>query len=336
MKARSAAIQGALAIVGLAAAYFTWQRPPEQTDGDVVVLDVSKSELRSLKFEDDRRVVEVFSEGDDVWIRQTEKPVPPAANAAAASAGADAGTTVAAAADPEPAAPAKPREFRGNDSAAKLLERFAPLQAARALGVLAPEKLEEVGLTDSKRQLEVVTGTGPRRFALSQPTQGVGAPYLRSEADGRVFLARGTLISDLEFASSRLVDRRLHAFNEPEFDALLIRSGDRERRLVKAGDKWAPAGGQGAPDEFATNWHDKVWRLLGIEVLGRGETPAAGEPNVELRVDYLRGEKPVGFVELGKAGDDSFARTEHTAGWVRLHGGAAQILTERDQVLEKR
>ncbi len=77
MKARSAALQGALAIIGLTAAYFTWQRPPEKTDGEVVVLDVSRSELRTLKFEDERRVVEVFSEAGAVWIRQTEKPPPP-------------------------------------------------------------------------------------------------------------------------------------------------------------------------------------------------------------------------------------------------------------------
>ena len=332
MKARSAALQGTLAIVGLTAAYFTWQRPPEKTDGDVVVLDASRSDLRSLKFEDDRRVVEVVPEGDTVWIRQTEKPPPPKP----AAAGADAGTTVAAATPPEPTTDGKAREYKGNESAEKLMERFAPLQAARALGVLSPEKLDEVGLTGSKRQLEVVTGTGTRRFTLSQATQGVGSPYLRNDADGAVFLAQATLISDLEFASSRLVDRRLHTFNLPEFDGLQIRSGDRERRLVKSGDKWAPEDGQGAPDEFATNWHDKLWRLTGIEVLARGENPAAGEPKIELRVEYLRGEKPVGFVELAQAGSDTFARTEHTAGWVRLHGGAAQILSEREQVLEKR
>ncbi len=237
---------------------------------------------------------------------------------------------------PEPTPPSKPREYKGNDAAEKLLERFAPLQAARALGVLSPEKLDEVGLSGSQRQLEVVTRAGSRRFTLSGSPHGAGSPYLRSEADGAVFLARGTLVSDLEFASSRLVDRRLHTFSAPDFDVLVIRSGERERSLVKAGDKWAPEDGQGAPDEFATNWHDKLWRLTGIEVLGRGEVPAAGEPKIELRIEYLRGSKPVGFVELAQAGSETFARTEHSAGWVRLHGTAGQILSERVQVLEQR
>ena len=129
--------------------YFTWQRPPEQSNGDVVVLDVSKSELRSLKFEDDRRVVEVFSEKGNVWIRHTEKPVPASTQAAPATAGgeqADAGTTVAAAATPEPATPAKTREYKGNDSAAKLLERTQGI--ANRVSLVAPWAPDPARWTD--------------------------------------------------------------------------------------------------------------------------------------------------------------------------------------------
>jgi hypothetical protein len=116
---------------------------------------------------------------------------------------------------------------------------------------------------------------------------------------------------------------------------LSISADGRERKLVKSGDKWMDAGAQGAPDEFASNWHDKLWRLLGVEVLGRGEVPSAGEPKVELRVDYRSGSRPVGFVELGKAGPDTFARTEHSAGWIRLGPGTGQLLDEREQVVGK-
>jgi hypothetical protein len=201
--------------------------------------------------------------------------------------------------------------------------------------VLSPEKLKEVGLTEAKRTVEIVTASGTHRFKVASDIYGAATPYALSEEDGRVYVLRGTALSDLEFAANRLVDRRLHNFREDEFDAVVVRSGQKERRLVKAGDKLAAAPQQPA-DELATNWHERIWRTMGVDVLGRDETPAAGTPRVELRVDYVRGNTPVGFIEMGKAGADVFARTEHTAGWVRLHGGSAQILDERDKVVEPR
>jgi hypothetical protein len=318
MKARSAAVQGALAVAGLLAAYLTWQRPPEQSDGKVVVLRASKGEVRQIRFEDERRIVEVLPEQKGaVWIRQTDKVTAPAAEPA----------------ESPLIPPPRPREFRGNEAALKLLERFAPLQATRGLGVLAQEKLEEVGLANSRRTLEVQTAAGKGTFTLSNAALGGSAPWLRDEHDGRVYLVAGSLLSDLEFANTRLIDRRLHTFADADFDAWVITAEGRERRLARTAERWADAA-DGALDEFASNWHDRLWRLAGVEVLGRGESPEAGEPQLALRVDYLHRGRSVGFTEVGTAGKDAFARTEHSAGWVRLAGGAEQLLRERDQVLQ--
>jgi hypothetical protein len=350
MKFHGAWIQSALAAAALVAAYFTWQRPPENTDAEVVVLDVARATIERLRYEDDRRLVEVIPGQGGTWIRHTEKPPPlpvtPSAGGADGGAGAlasgapDAGPTVLASgtagsgSSAPPPAP-KTREYRANDSTDRLIEKFAPLRAVRALGVLSPEKLQEVGLADARRTIEIVTASGSHRFKVASDALGASSPYVLDEHDGRVYVLRGTVLSDLEFAANRLVDRRLHAFREDEFDALLIRSGDKERRLVKAGDKLAAAPQQ-PPDEFATNWHERIWRTMGVDVLGRGESPASGAPKVELRLDYVRGNAPVGFIEMGKAGPEVFARTEHTAGWVRLHGGSAQILDEREKVVDPR
>jgi hypothetical protein len=369
MKAQGAWIQSALAAAALLAAYVTWQRPAENTDAEVVVLDIARPTIERLRYEDDRRIVEVIPGREATWIRQTEKPPPPPPPVAAADGGsplpdggtgtmasgapdggaqakpalasgaADAGSSAraeaaSAVASTPPAAP-KPREYRAAESTDRLIEKFAPLRAVRALGVLSPEKLKETGLADAKRTVEIVTTSGTHRFKVASESLGAGSPYALDEHDGRVYLLRGTLLSDLEFAANRLVDRRLHAFAENDFDALLVRSGDKERRLVKVGEKLAAAPQQPA-DEFATNWHERIWRTMGIDVLGRGEAPASGTPNVELRVDYVRGAAPVGFIEMGKAGGEVFARTEHTAGWVRLHAGSAQILEERQKVMDPR
>ena len=341
MKAQSAALTGALAVAGLLAAYVTWQRPAEQTETEATVLDVNKSAIQSVRYEDARRIVEVVPEKDVAWIRQTEKPPPPppprpaptlpdggvVAQAAPDGGTQDAGTAVASAPPQKEPEQPRTREYRGNDTALNRLEDFAPLRAVRALGVLPDDKLKELGLKDSQRTLQIVTTRGTHTYRLSQDAQGATAPYVRDESDGKVYVVKGTLVSDLEFASSRLVDRKLHTFRDDEYDRIVVSAGGKERTLVKQGQKLADPGAQ-APDDFATNWHSRLWN-----VLGRGELPAAGTPEVQVRIDYQKGGDKVGFIELAKAGNDVFARTEHTAGWVRMHGSTAQILDESKKVV---
>ena len=88
---------------------------------------------------------------------------------------------------------------------------------------------------------------------------------------------------------------------------------------------------------MAKNWHDAVWRAFPSEILGRGEEPAGGKPTVVLRVDYfdgkssrrLHGARARGVRRRSSeerrprrlAADDVYARTEHTAGWLKLHNG---------------
>jgi hypothetical protein len=323
MRARTAGVQGALAAVGLVAAYLTWQRVPEDREAEVVVLSVSRSEVEKIRYEDERRWVEVLpARGDQVsWVREGTKPrphVPPIAP--------DGG---------EPASPLEPeriREYRGSEAAKQLFDKVSPLRATRALGSLGEEKLKELGLSDTGRKLEISARGGSHGFSLSTSALGVGSPYLRSEADGKVYLLKGTLVSDLEFASSRLVDRRLHEFKPEDADKVVVSVGEQSRELSWAGGKLGVPGGP--VDELATNWHEKIWRMGGVEVLGRGEEPPGGAPELQLRVEYRKGARPLGFIELGPSGSDVYARTEHTAGWVKLHSGAHEILREREKVLE--
>lgn len=303
MKAKGAALQGALAVAGLVAAYVTWQRPPEDKDAVAVVVDATRATLERVRYEDPKRVVELVSGRDGTWVRQQER------------------------AEGEP----KTREFKANDSAGRVLDSFTPLRALRSLGKLPEDKLAELGLAKDERSVEVSHRGATTRLRLASGE--APGPYALSEDDGRVYLLRGTLLADLEFATSRLVDRRLHAFGDEGWDAIRIRTGEQERRLLKSGETLVVAGGAGVPDAFAANWHGRLWKEVAVDVLGRGEAPAAGTPAIEVRVDYFRGERAVGFIELGRAGEGVFARTEHTAGWVRLPGGSEGLLREREQVV---
>ena len=98
MKTRSAAVQGALAVIGLVAAYVTWQRPDRDVGSDVVVLELGKNDIQSVRYDDPRRTIQLVHDDDGYWVRQTEKPPPPAPAKETASTGVDGGTTLAAAA----------------------------------------------------------------------------------------------------------------------------------------------------------------------------------------------------------------------------------------------
>ncbi|AFE04145.1 hypothetical protein COCOR_01558 [Corallococcus coralloides DSM 2259] len=241
---------------------------------------------------------------------------------ALASASADGGTPVP-----------PPRELRGNDVALKLFSRFAPLRAQRDLGVLDDKKLDEIGLAKTERGLTLTLDGTPRTFRLATPASGWGAPYLQRASDGHVFLLGPGLLPDLEAASSRLVDRRLHTFDVDGFDHIVISTGTTSRIFAASGKppgavQLSPVDAPGTPDDFARNWHDRLWRLTPVELLGRGEALPGPAPTPAFRVEYQRGGKAVGELTMAKTPDGSwYARTEFTPGWVRM-GGGLELLAE--------
>jgi hypothetical protein len=334
MKARGAVIQGALAAAGLAAAYFAWQKEPEPSATDVTVLDVSKGAITAIGYDDPKQHIDLTRTEEDgeqvVWFTVTAKEQPPAPRPDGGSldgGGLDAGAPAVA------AAPKKPRQFRGNELADKLWERFAPLRGARALGVLDEPKLKEVGLDKPDRFITVTANGTTSDYQVGTVAQGVVNPYFRDSKDGKVYLVKGTVLSDFEFAASRLVDRRLHTFKIDEFDEERVKAGDASREWVTLPEgKVAPKSAPTTPDAFAKNWSDRVFRLIVTEVLGKNEAPPMGAPQVELRVEYLSRGRTLGWIELGRSGTDVYCHTEHTAGWMKLPGNSADIIAEAKKV----
>lgn len=312
MKAKGVALQGALAAAGLVAAFLSWQREPERAPGEVTVVDSPTRALERVRYEDETRFVELFRDAKadgELWVRLGTKPPP-----------------------------APPRELRANASARKLFEQFAPLRATRGLGVLDARKLTEVGLASSARRLVLTLGGSERAFTLANPPGGWGSPYLKRDADGQVFLLGPSLLPELEAAASRLVDRRLHTFESGQYDTVVVTQGQASRTFVAKGQAPAPVtlaakDAPDTPDEFVRNWHERVWRLMPLDFLGRGEEPSGGAPEPVFRVEYQRGGKPVGELTVARgAKGDFYARTEHTPGWTRLHSGVDTLVTEATKV----
>jgi hypothetical protein len=330
MNVRGAAVQSGLAALGLVVAYTTWQREPERAPGEVIVVDVNKSDVKSVRIDDGAgKTVELErrQEGRDeeprVWLKLS----------------------------PDVKLKKPAREVPGNEGADRLWDKFAPLRATRALGVLKADKLKELGLDAPKKKLELTARGVKHTFAIGSSPYGVSDPYVKDEQDGRVYVLGGGVINDLESAGTRLVDRQLHGFKPGDFDSVTVSAGGKSRTLQAP-----PAENQfaaklvspktGKPDDLAKNWHDKVWRLMVTEVLGKGELPTAGTPEVACKVEYSWHGKPKGFVELGRIAappvasnvsapanaGESWARSERAASWDKLPANAEDAIKECSKV----
>ena len=372
MKARSAALQGAVALGALALAAATWLRGPEETNpGGVVIADLPSGSVQRVTWDDGSHRVEVermHIGQPGVWVRIARSPslLPPDAGlgsgprpptASAADAGtfargvdgglgrpgdagspgrlADGGTRDGGASPIDIAPSAPDRELRGNEAAQKLLEQFSPFTAARSLGTPDSAKLREFGLESGLRQLDVSTGNKHLSFAVSSPV-GTGASYLRTE-DGRVFVLGGSLVQDLTSAASRLVDRQVHAIRPEDADRVVVHLGPQSRTLVQrrvgGTTKLFADAHTDTPDVYAQGWLDRLNKTFPSDVLGRGEVPLEGEPKVELRVDFFRGAQLLGFVELARAQSGWFARSEHSVGWLRVVGRAEGLVRDAERLV---
>jgi hypothetical protein len=348
---RSLAVQGGIAVLGLVTVYATWQREPERAPGAVEVIDASKSDVTSIHYEDDTTALNLtpgkIGGEDGVWLHVVTKPKPEKKEDPTKP---DLGMSDGKPAQKPATPPPPPRDLPGADNAKHLYEQFAPLVSTRAFGVLDAAKLKELGLDKPTRTLDVTVKGAVRHYEIGQPaTQTAGESFLRDTRDGRVYLMPRNILSDLQ-NSQHLVDRRLHAFELADYDRIKLTSGGKEKEFVSVGREspktmgLAPAKTPDKKDQMAKNWHDALWRLFPTELLGKGEDPANGKVSVVLRVDYTDRGKSVGWIEIGRvetasgSADDAaaagnlYARSEHTAGWVKIPSGG-QIIPDAQKLI---
>src|SRR5205823_4537436 len=144
-------------------------------------------------------------------------------------------------------------------------------------------------------------------FWVSNPGAGFIGQYVFDDKSREVYLLPSAALSDLEPSSNTLIDRRLHAFKAVDYDSFVLSMEGNKRELVQTDaaipqtTKVAPKDKPDKPDEFAKNWHDKIWnRIIVTEVLGKDELPPHGAPVVLLRIDYFAKGQPKGFLELAR------------------------------------
>ena len=329
MNVRGAVVQSGLAALGLVVAYTTWQREPERAPGEVVIIDVNKTDVQTVRLDDGNgKTVELTRQNDPgaeeprVWLKLSA----------------------------EPKLKKPEREVPGNEGAERLWAKFAPLRATRALGVVKADKLKELGLDKPKKKLEVTARGVKHTYDIGSSPYGVSDPYVKDEKDGNVYVLGGGVVTDLESAGVRLVDRQLHGFKPGDYDKVTITAGGKSRTLTapQAENPFAAKllGKGGKPDDMAKNWHDTIWRMMVTDVLGKGEQPTAGTPEVACKVEYDWRGKQKGFIELAHVTPapvasnvsappgptEAWARTERTASWDKLPGTAEDVIKECSKI----
>ncbi len=338
MNGKAVALQGGLALVGMAAAYVTWQRQPELQAGEVFVLDITKSDLETIRFDDEEA---------KSWVELQRASDDNGSFVALRLSGHEAPETKATAPAPEAGKPE--RVVRGSDAAKALYERFAPLRATRALGVLDAAKLKDLGLAAPKKHITVMTRSGRRVYDIAPAPLGGTDPYLRDQADGRTFVVPRSILSDFQTAGSSLVEHHLHGFRLEDADRVSMTAGPvkKEYRVARSADgRGVEIASTATPDKAdpaARTWHERAFGLWPSESLGKGETPAEGEPQTKLRLDYFaRGrslgwltiaEVPVPLVESVSSATAApkkvfYARSELTLGWVKLSGDTDTVVAD--------
>lgn len=278
-----------------------------------------------------------------------------AATAPAAAPGAAAAPAPTAAPAPAPGVPVHEvketitvRQFRGSDQADKLLDLFGPLRAVRALGTVDDAKAKELGFTDSKKSMTVTARGQSTKFVLGGTSYGAGDVYARDQ-DGRVFLLAQRLPGDLEFAESRLMERRLHRFERPDFDRVEVTvtntSGPKKRVLLQRNKQdgtnyfFAEESSPDKRDDTLRNWVEKVMRMAISDYVAQGDepqpstaAPMSGTPQMGdlITLRFFDGRRELGSAVLSRYQNSKtnqmefFARTETTIGLVKLLTATAE------------
>lgn len=355
---RQIVILSALLVAALGASYVTWTQPPEEKTletTDIAVYTGGPDDVTKITWKSKKSTIAISrlhdARGDYVWIDGTEtkeilvKPVvdpnapkdltdpnaPKDPAAPETPAAPDAPKDPAAPAA-EPAKPAEPEtttevkavQFRGGAPADTLWTDWAPLLAMRELKLPADADPATFGLAEPAATITVERKGGTVEIQVGGETYGTKDRFVR--VGEKVYLVADSKLRPLEFAATRLVERRLHPFEENQMDKVTIATPDgksatfvHENKDDKAKAFWSREGAPGAEDSAGDTWLGKVFRLRAS--LYTDEKTLTGTPVPIFSVTVTDGKEPWKY-EILRVGEgdtaDYYARSEYDRALVTL------------------
>lgn len=293
---KQAILFGGLLALALVGSYVTWtaeDTEEERKATDVLVYRAAEGELASITWEEEDRTVRLVQKkdagGSYLWVEQTDRtkvkppkaepeaaePEAPAEGEPAAEAPVEGAAPVEGEPAAEPAAAEAPEapaeiksettQFTGNDQASEVWKAFSPMYALRELAVTPETDLAAFGLDAPKTTITVELAGRTVKLELGGEAFGTRDRYLRAE--GRVFLVDDAAIRPVQFAKSRLVERRLQPLEEKDIRTIKVTRGADTRTFVQknADDRtksfWADGNTPDARDVEASTWLGKLFRL---------------------------------------------------------------------------
>jgi hypothetical protein len=224
--------------------------------------------------------------------------------------------------DKAPEKPAEPKtaSFIATKDGEELVKMVAPLRALRVLGKVTDAQKTDFGFDKEEGKLSVKYGDQERMLVFGGTTPGGADYYAKDVATGNAYVVAGNIVRDLTNADQRLVEHKLHAWDEGAAKRMKITAGTATRELVRNPDKkdaWTKPDAPTEKDETASNWLTKIDRLRTTSYEGDALHPPPAPADYVFKIEYFDERKPIGFVELvrhpaedGKV--DYVARTEQT------------------------
>ena len=329
---RSFFVHLGLLVVSAIVAVLMWtreQRPKALALADVNVWAGRPADIERVLYEGKKKTVTLEAKKDDIgrWFVVTiDKEASAPTRKADAGAGEDAGAGSA-----EPAARTQVT-LVSVGAGEKLLELLAPLRAFRAVGKIETDRLAEFGLSEPEGTLTVRMGGSERKLTLGSGTPGGAERYVRYEGNGEVYVIKGDIVRDLDGAESKLIERDLHEWKDPEMSSAKITASGKTREIVRGGSEgkrfWADPASPDQNDETVSNWISKLEKLKPNEYVR--QVPEGKE--TVARVDYFgKSSKALGFLELLKAPSETegkptyFILSERTRQLAKVSATAEQI-----------
>lgn len=337
---KQVAVLTALLAVALVGSYLTWTGDTEgdaDTDAAVLVYVATERDLEQIRWKSDTLDVSVERRTDDagdyVWVSATEtkevevapeptedpadaKPdegeengeapeEPTDAEPADAAEGDDAEDVVAKD-GPETMTETTSTAFRGNKASDDLWANFAPLEALRELTDAPGVDPTIFGFDEPVATVEIKRRSGVITLIIGAETYGSKDKYVK--LDDRVFLVDDAVLRPLQFAKTRMVERRLHPLSEKDTDKVTVVAGARPASFIQqnADDRakayWAAESTPDEEHESAGLWLGKVFRMRASGYIASEDVDGELEPLFD--VTLVDGEDSWTIKLLKSAGGD--------------------------------
>jgi len=206
------------------------------------------------------------------------------------------------------------------------------------LGKVPDAQKADFGFDKEDAKLFLKVGGKDHTLVFGGTTPGGTDYYAKDAATGNAYVVSGSMFRDFTNADTRLVEHKLHSFEDSDVKRVKITAGGATRELVRSTEKkdaWTKPGAPTEKDETASNWMSKVERLRSTSYAGETLSPPPAIADQVLKIEYFDDRKPIGTLEItrrpGQNPDDKteyVAKTEHTRWYATLIRSQAEQIDQ--------